>query len=376
MTQNMTLTTTTTDTRNLDTLARRAPATDDLLQLNDWLSTHGPAHLNAIARIELAEQMITRRRFLIGAGTLGLGMITGCGAEEAKAPTATSTSTGYPRTVEHAGGTTTIETKPTTILVMRTFYELDALLFLGIIPALIGSFPGRRFYPWQIDAGADEATVMDMSNGPNLEQAVAAGVDFAIANETFFNGAQEQIEAMSSVAPVVALPDLDFEEQLRIVRDCLDLSEATIAQKTDEIESLLADARFVQPPSSVSAISVFSPPQVSVWTSQSSASLLMERVGLPSLSSSPVPEQQVDGNTVDISLEVLPEIDSTVLIGISQDDPETQDALEAEPLFQQIPAVQARQYYRLNPDDSWALRSPSALNLPVALETLQRIFSE
>lgn len=70
---------TTTDTRTLNALARRAPATDDLLELATWLRDHGPAHLSAIERIELAERLITRRRFLIGAGALAVGAMTGCG---------------------------------------------------------------------------------------------------------------------------------------------------------------------------------------------------------------------------------------------------------------------------------------------------------
>ena len=71
MTENTTLTNlnlTTTDVVEIDRLTRRAPATDDLLDLADWLGTNGAAHLSAMERIELAERLITRRRFLIGAG--------------------------------------------------------------------------------------------------------------------------------------------------------------------------------------------------------------------------------------------------------------------------------------------------------------------
>ncbi|MCG8351268.1 MAG: ABC transporter substrate-binding protein, partial [Chloroflexales bacterium] len=67
MTENTTLISrnlTTTDAVDLDQLARRAPATADLLELAAWLAAYGPAHLSAIARIELAERLISRRRFL------------------------------------------------------------------------------------------------------------------------------------------------------------------------------------------------------------------------------------------------------------------------------------------------------------------------
>jgi iron complex transport system substrate-binding protein len=85
-----TTTDTTTDTYTLDTLARRAPATDNLIELAGWLHTNGSQHLSAIERIELAERLITRRRFLIGAGAL---VLAGCGMPSSSAPTATVAAT-------------------------------------------------------------------------------------------------------------------------------------------------------------------------------------------------------------------------------------------------------------------------------------------
>jgi ferric-dicitrate binding protein FerR (iron transport regulator) len=73
--------TTKTNAHTLDALARHAPATDDLLEVADWLGANGSHHLSAIERIELAERVISRRRFLIGAGALALGSVTGCGAQ-------------------------------------------------------------------------------------------------------------------------------------------------------------------------------------------------------------------------------------------------------------------------------------------------------
>lgn len=77
------------DALSRDRLARRTPAADDVSALSAWLHAIAPAHLSPVERIELAERLMTRRRFLIGAGALALGMITGCGPQgEAAAPTA------------------------------------------------------------------------------------------------------------------------------------------------------------------------------------------------------------------------------------------------------------------------------------------------
>ncbi|NJM08668.1 hypothetical protein HC891_24490 [Candidatus Gracilibacteria bacterium] len=65
-------------------------ATISIPALAAWLQNNGASHLRPIERIELAERLITRRRFLIGVGALGVGAITGCGPQEqASAPPAT-----------------------------------------------------------------------------------------------------------------------------------------------------------------------------------------------------------------------------------------------------------------------------------------------
>ena len=216
MTENDTLTTRnlTTTTPDLDVLARRAPATDNLLQLVDWLVAHGAAHLSPIARIELAERLITRRRFLIGAGALGLGVITGCGVEEEVAPTATLAT----RTVEHAFGTTEVPINPQRIVVAGRRGILGMLLDLGVEPiaALDASaIFGQPFHPLVADRaeelGIELIATGDSLNVPNLEQVTAVNPDLIIG--IAFDIA-EVADQLAQIAPTVgievdtAAPDL------------------------------------------------------------------------------------------------------------------------------------------------------------------------
>ncbi|MEM8529520.1 MAG: ABC transporter substrate-binding protein [Chloroflexota bacterium] len=140
MTKNMTLTNrnlTTTDAENLDTLIHRAPATDDLLQLADWLASNGADHLSAIGRIELAERLITRRRFLIGAGAL---VLAGCGlGDEAAAPTAITETTR--KIIDDLSRSIEVPAMPQRIVVMsQQFIELATALDIVIVGAGVSGF--------------------------------------------------------------------------------------------------------------------------------------------------------------------------------------------------------------------------------------------
>ena len=375
MTQNDTLTNpslTTTATPNLDALVCHAPATDDLLELADWLAGHGTAHLSAIARIELAERLITRRRFIIGAGALGLSVITGCGSQEAAAPTATNASTGYPRTVEHAGGSTIIETKPTRVYAARTSYELDTLLALGVVPELYGTVLGRTLGSWQM--GVADAKMVDVSGGgPNIEAILAARVDLVIISELFANAFPEEIEAYQQIAPVVIVPiGLGFTEQLRIVAECLDISSVDVQNTLTEIEAVYDDFTVAELPASIALIAS-SGTNVFFLTPTSPTAALLERLGLPEPTFPDAVE--VQGVTAVASEEVLGDINADVILGLTTNElAGSLEELEANPLFQAIPAVQAGRYQRLDNETSAALGSPTVLSTPVAVMGLQRTF--
>ena len=326
-----------------------------------------------ILEIYLAEWLITRRRFLVGAGALGLGIITGCGSQdEAAVPTATSTSTGYPRTVAHAGGSTTIETKPTRVYAARTSYELDTLLALGVVPELYGTVTGRTLSSWQ--TGVADAETVDVSGGgPDIEAILAARIDLVIISELFANGLPEEVEAYQQIAPVVIVPiGLDFAEQLRIVAECLDIPAVDVQSTLAEIETVYDDFTVAEPPASIALISS-SDANIFFLTPTSPAAALLERLGL---SAPTLPDAvEVQGVVAVASEEVLGDLNADVILGLTTNElAGSLEELEANPLFQAIPAVQAGRYQRLDAETSAALGSPTVLSTPVAVMGLQRAF--
>jgi len=172
-------------------------------------------------------ESLTRRRFLIGAGALAVGAITGCGSqEEAAVPTATNVSTGYPRVVSDFFGPVEIKTKPQRILTYSSF-DLDALLALDVKPALIAMREGRQLRPWQ--QAAQHLPKLVYADQLNIETLVAEHVDLILmtGNQAVYGGAKEHL---GTRLPIITLPEGDFEGQLRIVGELLGLEQQATAR--------------------------------------------------------------------------------------------------------------------------------------------------
>ena len=204
---------TTTAIPNLDALARRAPATDDLLQLADWLATNGPVHLSEIERIELAER-ITRRRFIIGAGgLLGAAALGACGAgEEAAAPTVTSAPTTW--RYQHFMGETEIPVQPQRIVTLSA-YELDWPLLQSGAP-LAGTtvtteaLDELRSFDPEVAARMEKLALLGGESGANLERLVEAKPDLVIGS--WYN--EDIYPDLAQIAPTVML---DYRGETDIV---------------------------------------------------------------------------------------------------------------------------------------------------------------
>lgn len=332
--------------------------------------------------------LLTRRGFIVG--SLVLAGATACGSSDdgssaagsstssapdgpaSSAPTPASAE--FPRQVEHLGGTVEVAARPSEVMTMRSFYDLDAVLAFGVVPTLVGTYPGRGYRAWQVDAGADEAALIDVQSGVNVEQVLADGIDLFIANEIVYTTFPEETDAVEQVGPLVGLPDFDFAEQLRIVGTALGVSPDEIQQRVDEVEAALDGFSVTAPPASIGALNYYGDATAFATTAESNTGALLERIGLPTLTAPEPPADQARKDYVELSLEVLAQVlDVDVLYGFEFDGgADAWDELEASPVFQAIPAVQNGRYFRLGPDEATAISAPSVLSVPVALAALSR----
>lgn len=230
----------------VDPLAKCAPATDDLRKLAAWLHTNGHCHLSAIERIELAERLITRRRFLIGVGALGLGGITGCGAEEqASAPTATVAAT---RVVTDAlGRTITIPQRPARVVALHDLDNAYAIASLGFAPIGMGSITlGDRFERLRplgpIPATLDPAIEVGLLEDPNLETIAGLRPDLILGTKLSH---EQIIDQLTKIAPTVLIDNTGGDEVLSNQRFQADLVGVLdrFNTRVAEYEAAMADLR-------------------------------------------------------------------------------------------------------------------------------------
>jgi ABC-type Fe3+-hydroxamate transport system substrate-binding protein len=127
----------------------------------------------------------SRRRFLTGVGGLiGTAALGACGAApQMAAPAAPTLATAdYPRTIQDKFGAVEITAKPQRIMNFYGNAGLDALLALGVMPALIATYDGFTLLPWQ--SAARDVPFLLMANGvPNQEKVFAEGIDLVITAE-------------------------------------------------------------------------------------------------------------------------------------------------------------------------------------------------
>ena len=356
MTRNDTLTNpslTTTVTPDLDALARRAPTTDDLLELADWLGTNGGSHLSAIERIELAERLITRRRFLIGAGALGLGVMTGCGLEEeAAAPTTTdadSADVGFRDFVDVRGKAVRVPDVPQRIVATHDFNAGAQVLSLG--GRLVGlASRGGEFSP-SVNRYFDLDDVVDIGNNyqPNLERIVELQPDL-IVHEGFDGRLhfpeEDTLQALERIAPVVGIDT--FRPVEEVIADYAELlgDGATIAVEdqqaaldglVEDISDALGDNAQAITASYVS----YNPGggYYQAWGPNALPELaILTRAGVNWV---PIQVKAGEGNGFigEISLEEIDQFAADLTLVEVFDMPEVLDT----PLIQQLPAVAAGQ---------------------------------
>ncbi|MET0590022.1 MAG: ABC transporter substrate-binding protein, partial [Naasia sp.] len=159
-------------------------------------------------------------------------------------------ATGFPVTITSALGEAVITEKPERVATWGWSAQ-DAVLALGVVPVAMPAFAYGGVddvLPWDADAIADLGgeTPTLLTGGdtgePNIEEFVEARPDVILA--PYSGLTQEQYDALSKVAPVVAYPDqswaTSWEDQTSIVGEALGMDDEA-ADLIAQVDSGIAD---------------------------------------------------------------------------------------------------------------------------------------
>jgi iron complex transport system substrate-binding protein len=294
----------------------------------------------------------------------------------------------FPVTIEHKFGGTTITEAPERVVAIG-FTEQDLLLAVGITPVAVRYWYGdetNAIFPWAQDrVEGDNPIVLNMTYGnlnyeailalePDLISAVTAGIT------------QEEYELLSQIAPTIAQSGdyIDFgmpwQAATQMIGDAVGKSDEAAAAIA-EVDALFADARAKNPEFEGKTVAVMynSAGTYGYYTAQDTRGRFFTDLGFV------VPDELVDiaGDAfyADISAERFDLIDQELIAYVNLQFTEGgREALEADPLFGTLGAVQAGHVLYFDELAENALHFSSPLSLAYALESalpqLEAMFGE
>lgn len=309
---------------------------------------------------------VTRRQFLIGAGSLLVLAPYGCGGESGQGGETTSSGT---RTVEHAAGTTEVPAEPQRVVSLDVGEITDCLVSLGRDPVGSVTYPksisGETLgYPAALAGEMEGVQSVGGSGEPNLEKIASLEPDLILGFD--YSGVGEIYEQLSEIAPTVVVRYVrDWKVYFRAVASAVGASgkaRRVIANYEDRTDTLRREIGGTR-------VSVVRPREDVLWLygPPSIAGELLADLGLEV---QPVPEgrgvtDDVQGAIGELSLEYLPELTGEHLFVITYNLEDTSfEELVSRPLWQKHPAVQKGNVHPVQ-GIAWTNHGPLGANLMI-----------
>jgi len=260
----------------------------------------------------------------------------------------------FPVTIDHAYGTTTIESKPDRVATVA-WANHEVPLALGIVPvgmskATWGDDDDNGVLPWVEDKldelGAETPVLFDDTDAIDFEAVADTQPDVILA--AYSGLTQEEYDTLSKIAPVVAYPDVAWgtsvEDMILMDSKALGLEaegEKLVDDVEGEIDAALAAHSELEGKKVLFAyIDPSDLSQVGFYTSHDTRPGFLADHGLPMPA---IVEEETAGTDefyVSVSSEEADRFDDVdVFVTYGDADGELIAQMQADPLLSQIPAV-------------------------------------
>lgn len=315
------------------------------------------------------------------AGSLSACSTGSTAVDDAAPASGTEADAGaFPVTIEHAYGSTTIETEPTRVATVG-WSDHDAVISLGVVPVGAveitwgGNAEGST--PWFDDAlaelGGEQPTRYADADGAPVDEIAKLSPDLILATNSGITEAE--YTKLSKLAPVVAFPGepwvTSWEDSLAMAGKALGRSElaAEVRRDTEDAidEAAAANPQIAGKSFIFASLSTADLSKIDYYTPEDNRPRLLSALGMVD---APVIEKiskpgQFYGT---LSAERAPDLASDVFITYAETD-EDLATFRDDPLLGRIPALR-RGHALASTDetDALGLSSPSPLAIPYALE--------
>lgn len=261
---------------------------------------------------------------------------------------------GFPVTVEHAFGTTTIEAKPERVATVA-WSNQEVPLALGVVPvgmakATWGDDDGDGILPWVEDKleelGGETPVLFDETDGIDFEGVADTQPDVILA--AYSGLTQEDYETLSKIAPVIAYPEAAWgttlDQMIRLNAAGLgmaDEGETLIEQiKAESQEAFDAHPELAE----VAPVFAFTDPtdlsSITYYTDHDPRAGYLTEFGMPIAAQVETATGETEAFYTDISAEQVDAFSDVGLwITYGPADGSLEAQLQADPLLSQVPAI-------------------------------------
>ncbi len=277
-----------------------------------------------------------------------LTLFAGCGSDETETSARTDRS-AQPRVVEHEFGSTRVPAEPQRIVTIDSGEVMAHLLALGEeAPLAAGSYFPRSDDPWPaLSAQQTEGVETFDRNEPPLERIAALRPDLIIGSAFYM---EEIYDQLSQIAPTVGVNQFGEGGGLRTALTQVGQAlgkEGRAEQVLTEFDGMVARTQ-QEIDNAVETVSVISvrPDSVRVWTDGLVEAQLVEALGFeltPTAETFEGQSVESDIDRIDISPELVSEIDGEAMIVRQLPEQEDEQALEElrdGALWRSLPAVE------------------------------------
>lgn len=282
----------------------------------------------------------------------------------------------YPLTITHKFGETTIEAKPERVASLD-YNGADNLLALGVQPVAIrywfGDFP-KTVWPWASDLLTSEPAVL--RGALDYEQIASVHPDVIVA---IWSGiTQEDYEALSQIAPVVAVPEGVGDYSLPW--DQLALLAGRAVGEESKAEDLVASVRgqidgiadrHPEWQGMTASVAHYSRDTPSVYTAGDIRPLLLSGLGFRTTDAVDEAAQSTDRFVLSFAEERLDMIDADLLMWMYRSREDERAKIEGLALRPMLRAHQEGREVFVGQMLGSALSHGSLISLPYALEQLE-----
>ncbi|ATG54284.1 ABC transporter substrate-binding protein [Brachybacterium ginsengisoli] len=330
------------------------------------------------------------RRTLAGSALALAALLTGCSTDQSSTAAGAAGSDagsggtgGGATTIDHAFGTTEL---PATIEVVTTvaWANHEVPLALGVVPAgmaaaTFGDDDANGLLPWVEAAleelGAEPPVLFDESDGIDFEGVADTAPDVILA--AYSGLTQEDYDTLTEIAPTIPFPKVAWGTSWRdmITANALGMGMAEKgADLITELESAIEEAVAKHPAIAgrsvmfLTHVDTSDLSTVNFYTAHDTRTMFFEDLGMKIAQSVRDASEETEEFSSSVSAEQADVFDDVEII-VTYGDETLVEALEADPLLSQMPAVKNRAVVHL-PGDSplGTAANPTPLAIPYILE--------